>query len=137
MIRRTPSLVVLLLITALLAVGSTGCRNTVLSLMENQVKKTMTTDPIAALPDGLHVLVCGAGGPLPSENRTPACLLVIAGDTVMLFDVGSNSTRNLALMGFPITLVERAFLSHFHSDHIDGHRCDRNGSGKGRRVRPA
>ena len=35
---------------------------------------------------GKRVLVCGAGGPLPAENRTPACLLVIAGDRVLLFE---------------------------------------------------
>ena len=51
MIRRTPSLVVLLLITALLAVGSTGCRNTVLSLMENQVKKSLAKEAVSRIRD--------------------------------------------------------------------------------------
>lgn len=118
--RRFPATFVLILVASALSLSSTGCRNTILNLMENQVVKVMTTDPLAALPDGLHVLVCGAGGPLPSENRTPACLLVIAGETVMLFDAGASTTRNLALEGFPVQLVERVFITHFHSDHIDG-----------------
>lgn len=88
--------------------------------MGRQVEATLTADPVGDLPDGLHVLVCGAGGPLPSQNRSPACLLVIAGDTVMLFDVGGGSAKNMALNGFAPPLVERVFLTHFHSDHIDG-----------------
>lgn len=97
-----------------------GCSNQVLSLMERQVKANLMADPVGDLPDGLHVLVCGAGGPLPSTNRSPACLLVIAGRKVMLFDVGSGSAKGMALNGFPPPLIERVFLTHFHSDHIDG-----------------
>ena len=97
-----------------------GCSSQLLELMERQVEANLAADPVGALPDGLHVLVCGAGGPLPTENRTPACMLVVAGDTVMLFDVGGGSARSMALHGFPPTLVERVFLTHFHSDHIDG-----------------
>ena len=75
----------------------------------------MTADPVGDLPDGLHVLVCGAGGPLPDEKRTPACLMVIAGDSVMLFDVGGGSARTMVLNGFQPGLIERVFITHFHS----------------------
>jgi ribonuclease Z len=98
----------------------TGCSNQVMSLMERQIAANMTSPRIDSLADGLHVLVCGAGGPLPAENRTPACLLVIAGDQVLLFDAGGGSARTMALNGFQPPLIERVFLTHFHSDHIDG-----------------
>lgn len=97
-----------------------GCSSQLLQLMERQVTANFEADPVGDLADGLHVLVCGAGGPLPAENRTPACLLVIAGETVMLFDVGGGAARTMAMNGFPPPLVERVFLTHFHSDHIDG-----------------
>ena len=97
-----------------------GCTNQILSLMERQVQQNLFSDPVGELEDGLHVLVVGAGGPLPAANRTPACLMVIAGKTVMLFDVGGGATREMAMQGFPPGLVERVFLTHFHSDHIDG-----------------
>ncbi len=97
-----------------------ACSNQVLSLMKRQVTQTLTADPVGELPDGLHVLVCGAGGPLPAANRSPACLLVIAGETAMLFDAGGGAARGLGLNGFAPPLVERVFLTHFHSDHIDG-----------------
>lgn len=118
MIRRRLS--VALVLSLSLIVGLSACTNQVLSLMGRQVEATLSADPVGDLPDGLHVLVCGAGGPLPSTNRSPACLLVIAGETVMLFDVGSGSAKNTTLNGFGPPLVERVFLTHFHSDHIDG-----------------
>jgi ribonuclease Z len=109
------------ILLTLLALGIfAGCSNQLLSLMGRQVEDNLRADPVGELPDGLHVLVCGAGGPLPAANRSPACLLVIAGETVMLFDSGGGASRNMALSGFAPPLVERVFLTHFHSDHIDG-----------------
>lgn len=112
----------LLLSVALVAIATlmAGCSDTVLAMMGRQVEKNLTSDFVGTLPDGLHVLVCGAGGPLPDTKRSSACLLVIAGDTVFLVDVGSGSARNMALAGIPPSRIERVFLSHFHSDHIDG-----------------
>ena len=112
----------LLALTAIfgLIVAAGGCSNQVLNLVERQIAANMTADPVGDLPDGLHVLVCGAGGPLPDEKRTPACLMVIAGDSVMLFDVGGGSARTMVLNGFQPGLIERVFITHFHSDHIDG-----------------
>jgi ribonuclease Z len=89
-------------------------------MMGNQVEKGMAFDLPKSLPDGLHVLVCGAGGPLPDKRRSSACLAVIAGDSVFLVDVGAGAARNLQLAGLPPNRIERVFLTHFHSDHIDG-----------------
>ena len=99
---------------------STGCTNTLLGIMGGQVEKTMSTNAVAELPDGLHVLVCGAGGPLPDPKRSSACLLVIAGRSAFLVDAGSGSARNMTLAGFQPAQIDRVFLTHFHSDHIDG-----------------
>ncbi len=109
----------LLLAVALLA-STPGCRSTVLSTMGRQVEQNLRADLPSALPDGLHVLVCGAGGPLPDDRRSSACLAVIAGDDVFLVDVGAGASRNLARSGLPPSRIERVFLTHFHSDHIDG-----------------
>jgi ribonuclease Z len=72
------------------------------------------------LPDGLHVLLCGAGGPLPDPVRSGPCTAVIAGRTLVVVDAGSGGARNLQRLGFPPGRVEALFLTHFHSDHIDG-----------------
>ncbi len=116
--RPTRSIVIVFLLLAVLALPA--CTRQILGLMERRVTATLQADPVGDLPDGLHVMVCGAGGPLPSETRSSACLMVVAGRTVMIFDVGAGSSRNLTLHGFAPALVERVFLTHFHSDHLDG-----------------
>jgi ribonuclease Z len=91
-----------------------------LRVMDRVLARNMAADPLAALPDGLHVLLCGAGGPLPDPVRSGPCVAVIAGRTLVVVDAGSGGARNLQRMGFPPGLAEAAFLTHFHSDHIDG-----------------
>ena len=110
----------LLLLAIAVGISLLGCTGTVLSMMGRQVEQNLRADLPSSLPDGLHVLVCGAGGPLPDERRSSACLAVIAGDHVFLVDVGAGASRNLARLGLPPTQIERVFLTHFHSDHIDG-----------------
>lgn len=90
------------------------------ALMERVLVKTLASDPIDALPDGLHVGLCGAGSPLPDADRAGPCVAVIAGKKLFVVDIGDGATRNLSLMNLPPARVNAAFLTHFHSDHIDG-----------------
>lgn len=77
-------------------------------------------DATIGLPDGLHVILCGTGSPLPDPTRAGPCTMIIAGAHIFVVDAGEGSARNLILMGLPIGRIERLFLTHFHSDHIDG-----------------
>ena len=77
-------------------------------------------DRTVGLPDGLHVALCGTGSPLPDPSRAGPCNVVIAGSHMFLIDAGEGSARNIALMGLPLARLEGVFLTHFHSDHIDG-----------------
>ena len=77
-------------------------------------------DATIGLPDGLHVVLCGTGSPLPDPSRAGPCTLVIAGKRLFVVDAGEGGARNLTLMGMPTGRVEGLFLTHFHSDHIDG-----------------
>ena len=78
------------------------------------------TDLQATLPDGLHVGLCGAGSPFPDERRSGPCTVVIAGKHLLVFDAGSGSARNIGKMGLVQGHINAIFLTHFHSDHIDG-----------------
>lgn len=89
-------------------------------LVQRVIDENVGTDPSAKLPDGLHVYVCGSGSPMADPDRAGACLGVIAGQTRLIFDVGSGSMRELGRMGFPVGKTERLFLTHLHSDHFDG-----------------
>jgi ribonuclease Z len=77
-------------------------------------------DRTPALGDGLHVGLCGTGSPLPDPARAGACTLIIAGQHVFVVDSGDGGARNIALMGIPNGRIDGVFLTHFHSDHIDG-----------------
>jgi len=77
-------------------------------------------DRIHDLPDGLHVALCGTGSPLPDPGRAGACTVIIAGKHVFVVDSGEGGARNISLMGIPNGRIEGVFLTHFHSDHIDG-----------------
>ena len=80
----------------------------------------MAADSIAALPDGLHVTLCGAGGPLPDPQRSAPCLAIVAGKSLYVVDAGSGAARNLIAVGYQPLQVDGVFLTHYHSDHIDG-----------------
>jgi ribonuclease Z len=77
-------------------------------------------DQSAKLGDGLHAYVCGSGSPMPDAERAGPCIAVLAGKQAFVFDSGSGAIRKLQRMGFPMERIEGAFLTHLHSDHIDG-----------------
>jgi len=87
-------------------------------LMARAYNQAFGKDPIAAMPDGLHVGLCGSGSPLPDPTRAGPCTVVVAGGHVFVVDSGTGSTKNLSLMGLAPARVEAVFLTHFHSDHI-------------------
>lgn len=73
-----------------------------------------------ALDDGLHLVLCGTGSPLPNRDRAGPCSVVIAGDQAFVVDIGEGGARNLNLIGYDIPGTDGLLLTHFHSDHIDG-----------------
>jgi len=77
-------------------------------------------DTSRELPDGLHVGLCGTGSPFPDEHRSGPCTLVLAGQRLFVFDAGNGAARNIGKMGFNHGQIDTVFLTHFHSDHIDG-----------------
>ena len=83
-------------------------------------EKAMAANLIQQLPDGLHAVVCGSGSPLADTTRAGPCLSVIAGRRVFVVDAGEGSAEVLNSIGLSPGLVEAVFLTHFHSDHIDG-----------------
>ena len=86
--------------------------------MSKVYRQIMAEDPIAALPDGLHVGLCGSGSPMADPTRSGPCVAVVAGGDLFVVDSGPGSTRNLLLMNLPPPRVSDVFLTHYHSDHI-------------------
>jgi len=94
--------------------------NIVEQLLPQIMARAMQQDTGASLEDGLHVALCGAGGPLYDPKRSAPCVLIQAGDTLLMVDAGSGSARNIGRLGFNVGALELLLLTHFHSDHIDG-----------------
>ena len=89
-------------------------------LVERTIDRSVAAAQDAKFDDGIHVFLCGTGSPLPDADRAGPCIGVLAGNDAFVFDSGSGSTRKLLRMGFPADRMRAVFLTHLHSDHIDG-----------------
>lgn len=85
-----------------------------------QIASERITHNSLQLGDGLHLILCGTGSPLPNPDRAGPCQAVIAGHQAFVLDIGEGGARNLNLIGFDIAALDGVLLTHFHSDHIDG-----------------
>jgi ribonuclease Z len=116
--RKLAIIAVVLLIIAALAYSQRA--NIAKRIMSQGVEMAMGADTLAELGDGLHITVCGAGGPMPDIKRSGACVAIVAGDRIFMVDTGTNGVRNLARLRYPLGSIAAVLLTHFHSDHIDG-----------------
>jgi len=89
-------------------------------LFKRGVEQNIDRDSFAGLEDGLHVGLCGTGSPMANLDRAGPCNIVISGEQTFIVDVGEGASRNFTLMGFNQGDLDGLFLTHFHSDHIDG-----------------
>jgi ribonuclease Z len=89
-------------------------------LFSRAVETAVTRDVIGDLPDGINVVLCGSGSPLPDPTRAGPCSAVIIDGKMFIVDIGGGAVRNLGLMGLNPGVIEALLLTHFHSDHIDG-----------------
>jgi ribonuclease Z len=104
-----------------LGVGSYLFRGEIATrLVERSAQSAMRTSLRADLPDGLHAAFCGTGSPLPDRSRAGPCLAIIAGAYTFVFDAGDGASETLSLMGIDQSEIDALFLTHIHSDHIDG-----------------
>ena len=90
------------------------------ALIDRQIAAMLERDVLESLPDGLHVGLCGSGGPFPNRDRRASCVFVIAGKALYVVDAGSGTSGNIDVMGLGAGNIRSIFLTHFHSDHIDG-----------------
>ena len=114
------SLIVILVLIVLGAIAYTQRADIAMRIMSKGAEINITTDATEAFDDGLHVALCGAGGPLPDPKRSGPCVAVVAGQQLFVVDAGTNGLRNLLRMRYPVGAIQAVLLTHFHSDHLDG-----------------
>jgi ribonuclease Z len=116
--RKALTVLAIVAIIAIVAYNQRG--NIAEGLMARGIDARMNSDTVAELDDGLHLALCGAGGPLPAPKASGPCVAVVAGTRLFVVDAGTDGVRNLTRLGFQPGTIQGVFLTHFHSDHIDG-----------------
>lgn len=112
--------IVLAVVVLIGAVAYSQRASIAMRIMSRGAEAVMTSDTTAGFKDGLHLALCGAGGPLPDPKRSGPCVAVVAGTQLFVVDAGTNGLRNLLRMRYPVGKIQAVLLTHFHSDHIDG-----------------
>lgn len=108
-------------VIVVVAVLAVGFRNQIFEqLVTKTAAKRMKENFLADLPDGLHVDCAVPGSPLPDPKREPPWYDSRLPANGCLIDAGSGAERNIVKLGFNPGDIEAVFLTHFHSDHIDG-----------------
>lgn len=77
-------------------------------------------DSVIASDDDLVVTLLGTGTPAPVMSRFGYATLISAGDHLLLFDVGRGAVQRLYQVGILPGDVDEVFLTHYHSDHLNG-----------------
>jgi ribonuclease Z len=113
--------VIILTVLVLVGLLSYNQRATIAEkIMAKGLEARLGMDITDTMEDGLHLALCGAGGPMPAPHASGPCVAVIAGKRLFVVDAGTDGLRNLGRMGYAAGSIEAVFLTHFHSDHIDG-----------------
>lgn len=69
---------------------------------------------------GMTITILGSGTGVPQPERCAPCLVVQAGNTLILMDSGSGSAYQLARAGLFYYQIDHLFYSHYtHPDHIN------------------
>lgn len=73
-----------------------------------------------AAAQDFRVTLLGTGSPNPLPDRFGPSTLVEAGQEKLLFDVGRGAPIRLNQIKVPMGALTAHFLTHFHSDHVNG-----------------
>ena len=65
----------------------------------------------------LTATIIGSGSPQMNENRASASVLIEAGDTKVLVDMGNGTQANLNKLGVKTREISHLFFTHHHLDH--------------------
>ena len=90
------------------------------AVTKKALPKRLSSDPVADLPDGLHIAICGSGSPIPDEQRGNPCTAVIVNQKIYMIDAGEQASETFARMRMRPDQIQAVLLTHFHSDHIGG-----------------
>lgn len=65
----------------------------------------------------MKVTILGSGTAVPVPDRLPSGVLVVAGDQVILVDLGPGVLRQAAKAGYGPDQITAVLFTHYHTDH--------------------
>ena len=69
--------------------------------------------------DEMRIISLGTGMPNPRPSQKATCWLVELGNgDKFLFDLGTGAAENIAALQIPYDYLDKAFISHLHTDHF-------------------
>jgi ribonuclease Z len=74
----------------------------------------------SAPPPKMYAILLGTGFPRPDADRAGPSTAIVIGEKVFLIDAGRGVTMRLAAANLAPKNIRAVFLTHLHSDHIDG-----------------
>lgn len=112
--------ILVLAVTFVLLLGISNRDNIAFQMFQTGIENQFKAKFLSPITDGLHIGLCGAGSAIPATQASGPCISILAGEQLYIVDAGSSSARNLTFMGLKPGNISAVFLTHFHSDHIDG-----------------
>lgn len=76
--------------------------------------------PLAHAEELFVVTLLGTGSPRPSPDRAGQSTLVEVAGQRLMFDMGRNNAVGLFRARIPLGSINAHFITHMHSDHING-----------------
>jgi len=77
-------------------------------------------NPPASAPQKIYAILLGTGFPRPDADRAGPSTAIVIGEKIFLIDAGRGVTMRLAAANLAPKNIRAVFLTHLHSDHIDG-----------------
>ncbi len=65
----------------------------------------------------MQLILLGSGTSIPLNDRASPSLALIVNNTLIIFDMGPGSIRQLTKAGLDFEKIENIFITHFHPDH--------------------
>src|SRR5580704_4963780 len=81
---------------------------------------TTAQNPPAHSSSKIYAILLGTGFPRPDADRAGPSTAIVIGEKVFLIDAGRGVTMRLAAANLAPKNIRAVFLTHLHSDHIDG-----------------
>jgi ribonuclease Z len=81
---------------------------------------TTAQNPPTPAPKQIYAILLSTGFPRPDADRAGPSTAVVIGEKVFLIDAGRGVTMRLAAANLAPKNIRAVFLTHLHSDHIDG-----------------